>query len=198
MEARSLLKKRGETRNAKQIGILKGIKMKKYLLIGLFLLTINTLFGQLVYSGRFDFKNKTTFSLASENDTVTVQIAKKQIDINSSARNLFGFKKIKRNQFLFFKNSDTSEVVQTKKKLTFQSGLFFAFKKRTSKELILVDADGKIALTAEYDFKYPVANYKIYIYDNTRLPELLSFATHYLFENSRELKDAYETPYIYF
>lgn len=173
--------------------------MAKYLLIGVFCFVLSTtLYGQLIYSGSFDFKNQTTFSLVSENDTVRVQIAKKKIDINSSAEKSFGFKKIRRNQFLYFNNSGTNLVVQTKKKLTVEPGVIFTFKKRTAKELILADSDGKIALTAEYNFKYPVANYKIYIYDFTRLPELLSFATYYLFEKSKDLKSAYETPYIYF
>jgi hypothetical protein len=173
--------------------------MAKYLLVGVFCILLSkTLYGQLIYTGSFDLKNQATFSLVSENETVTVQIAKKQIEIESSARNSFGFKKLRRNQFIFFNNSDTSQVVQTKKKITFQSGLFFVIKKGTAKELILLDSDGKIALTAEHDFKYPIANYKFYVYDETKLPELVSYATYYFFEKSKALKTDYETPYIFF
>ncbi|HNR41037.1 MAG TPA: hypothetical protein PKL65_02300 [Bacteroidales bacterium] len=171
---------------------------RRLLIIVICVITCNTLAGQSAYSGSFNFKNQTTFNLVSENDSVTVQIARKQIIFNNASGNLSGIKKIKRNHLLIFNNSDTSQVVQTKRKLTFQSGLFYPYKKRTSKELILADHDGQIVLNAEYGFRYPVANYKITIYDKTKFTELLSYATYYLFANSRDLKNAYETPYIYF
>ncbi len=164
----------------------------------LFLYISGILIGQSIYSGSFDLKNQSAFNLISENEIVTVQIAKKQIDINNSEKNTYGLRKIKSNQFLFFCGSDSIQIVQAKKKLTFQPGLVFDYKKRTLKELILVDAEGKIALNAEYDFKYPVANYKINIQGNTKIKELLSYATYYLFDKSKKLKNAYETPYIYF
>lgn len=173
--------------------------MKKYLFItGFCLLAANTIFGQGTFSGSFDFKNQTAFSLVSGNDSVTVQVAKKQIALNAATGNLFGVKKTGRKHLLYFNNGDTIQITRTKRELAFQPGLIFTCKERTSRKLTLADADGQTVLKAAYDFRYPVASYIIHVHDSIRFRELLSYATYYLFENSKELKTAYETPFIYF
>jgi hypothetical protein len=173
--------------------------MKAIFQIGLFCLLMSNLsVAQIIYTGSFDFKKENEFNLTSDIDTISITVANKKMNFGSEATNSFSFSKTRRNNFVLNLNSDTVIVVQTKRNISFSSGMTFYFNKKSAKQLILTDGNEKMLLSAEYVFKYPIASYEITIYEKDNLPELVSYSTYYLFEKSRNLKNDYETPYIYF
>jgi hypothetical protein len=164
------------------------------ILICLFL--SNTALAQTTYTGILNLNKKDNLTLVSGTDSIRIEIGKKKLDITK--KNQVQFSQTKRNNYILQIGDTLLTVSESKRQITYSSGIYFIFDKKTAKKLRLKDEFGKIALEADYTFKYPSASYKVTLFGNTHPSELIAYATYYLINKSKELKTAYDTPYVFF
>jgi len=171
----------------------------KIILTALFLCMfgVQCLNAQNKYIGSLNLNNKDkTFILTSELDTVNVLIGKKRLDFNNNDH--FSFIKTKSKNYTLVDKYDTIIIMKKRKKIEYSPDISFFIVKKKSKQLVLKDKTGRVVLDADYFLKKGITDFNLTISDNTYNTGLLAYATYYLFNQSKMLKAAYDTPFIYF
>lgn len=153
--------------------------------------------AQTSYTGKVNLKkNHDYFNLVSSSDSYNVQINKKSL--NFSKQNDFSFIKINRNNYNLVKDGDSIFIKDGRKQIEYSLGLTLYPVKKKRKQVILKDKYGNKVLDAKFNLKRSISDFNIAIFDEKHKTELLSYAAHYLYFKSKTLRDANNTPYIYF
>jgi len=153
--------------------------------------------SQTTYVGSINLNKKiSSFSLISISDTIFVKIDKKKMEFKTPKD--FLIIKTKRNNYKLVLKGDTIQIIDSKKQIEFSTGLIFNVAKKKSKNLILNDKEGKILVNANFELKKGIAYFNIEIFDNNYLTELLSYSSYYLYYQSKNMKDSYDTSFLYF
>ena len=149
------------------------------------------------YNGKVNLKkDKSSFSLVSATDSFNVMIGKKSLTFDN--RNDFTLIKIKKNNYNLVKNGESILIRDSRDKIEYSSGLILYPASKKNKQIIINDKDGKTGLDATLNLRRGISDFNIAIFDNKHKAELLSYAANYLYINSKNLKEANNTQYLYF
>jgi len=161
------------------------------------MMTGQLLYAQTNYNGKVNLnKKENSFNLVSSADSFNVKIDKKSLTFSNP--NDFSFIKKNKSNYNLIKEGESISIKDARNQIEYSNGLILYPVSKKNKQIILKDKDGKTVLDARFQLKRGISYFNIAIFDNKHKTELLSYATHYLYFKSKNLKAANDTPYIYF